>query len=145
MLLNLLTSFSKTSTLCLRSIRKLRCQVLPIQEERTELFSRHLMPPDIAGIKLVLTISSSCFSWSVMCWIVPIKYVGFCLNLIIKHEYAACGPYHAILLNMHNSVSNGRFFLSCSFADTVICSSETATRYLLLSVVIFIWCVWRWI
>ena len=86
------------------------------------------MPPDIAGIKLVLTISSSCFSWSVMCGIVPIRYVGFCLNLIIEHEYAACGPYHAILLNMHNSVSNGRFFLSCSFADTVICSSDDCSE-----------------
>ena len=36
--------------------------------------------------------------------IVRSKYVGLYLNLVIKHEYAACGSYHAILQNILNSV-----------------------------------------
>ena len=66
--------------------------------------SEQLMPPDIAGINLVLTISSSCFSWLLMFGIVRIKFVGLCLNPVIKHEYAACDSYYAIIDNIRNSV-----------------------------------------
>ena len=38
--------------------------------------SEQLMPPDIAGINSVLTISFSCFSWLLRFGIVRVKYVG---------------------------------------------------------------------
>ena len=38
--------------------------------------SEQLMPPDIAGINSVLTISFSRFSWFLIFGIVRIKYVG---------------------------------------------------------------------
>ena len=57
---------------------------------------RQQFSPDISVINSVLTISSSCFSWLLMCGIVLIKYVGLCLYPVIKHKYVACGKYNVI-------------------------------------------------
>ena len=66
--------------------------------------SELLMPPDIAGINSVLTISSSCSSWVLMFGMVCIIYVGLRLNPVILNEYTVCGLYQTILHNIRDSV-----------------------------------------
>ena len=51
--------------------------------------SEHFIPPGIAGMNAVLMTSSNCLSWVLMFGIVRMKYIGLCLNPLIKPEYAA--------------------------------------------------------
>ena len=108
----------------------LKIYTLPAISGKTKMPSRQmseqLIPPDSAGI-----------SWLLMFRIVYIKYVVLCLNPVIKHKYAACGSYQAILHNIHGSVIHRSTFSLMQFCE-LFGVSMTAPRCLLLFVVIFI-------
>ena len=61
----------------------------PILEEKGRSFlsmSGQLMPPDIEGITLVLTTSSSCFNRLLIFEIVCVSCFVFCFSPLLKHQ-----------------------------------------------------------
>ena len=54
------------------------------------------------GMNSVLMTSSNCLSWFLMFGIFLMKYIGLCLDPLIKPEYTAWGSHHAILNNTRN-------------------------------------------
>ena len=51
--------------------------------------SEQFIPPVIAGMNSVLMTSSNYLSWVLMFGIVLMKYIGLCLNPLMKPDYAA--------------------------------------------------------
>ena len=51
--------------------------------------SEQFIPPVVAGMNSVLITSSNCLSYVLMFGIVLMKYIGLCLNPLMKPEYAA--------------------------------------------------------
>ena len=51
--------------------------------------SEQFIPLAFAGTNSVLMTSSNCLRWFLMLDIVPMKYIGLCLNPLMKPEYAA--------------------------------------------------------
>ena len=60
--------------------------------------SEQFIPPVIAGMT-----SSNCLNWFLMFGIVLMKYIGLCLNPLMKPDYVAGGSHHAILHNTRKS------------------------------------------
>ena len=89
---NLSRSFSKTYTLCLLLLKKLRCQHPNLGGKDSSFLKmpEKLITSDVAYINSVLIIPSSSLSWLLIFRIVRIKYVGLCLNPVIKHEHTVC-------------------------------------------------------
>ena len=89
--------------------------------------SDQFIPPVTAGINSVLITSSNCLSWVLMFGIVLMKYIGWCLNPLMKPEYAAWGSHRAILHSTHNSFIHWSIFSWTYFCLNVF-DRSTASR-----------------
>ena len=92
--------------------------------------------PAIAVMNSVLMTSSNCLSWFLMFGIVIMKYIGLCLNPLMKPGYAVSGSQHAILHNTRNSFIHLSIF-SWNYFYFNISDLITAQRCRWPSVVIY--------
>ena len=81
-----------------------------LRERSTNLLSmsEQFIPAVIAGMNSILMTSSNCLSWFLMFGIILIKYIGLCLNAIMKPEYTA--SYHTVLHKTPNSFIHWSIF-----------------------------------
>ena len=92
--------------------------------------------PVIAVMNSVLMTSSNCLSWFLMLGIVIMKYIGLCLNPLMKPGYAVWGSQHATLHNTRNLFIHW-FIFSRNYFYFNISDLITAQRCRWPSVVIY--------